>query len=144
MKKEKKPLFREQIPGIINKLVQIDQNSPDTIFLSYNFGGWEANIHIGGYDSNKDSEHLIEDDYLWKDDKDRKAAYAKALDYIKKNEGKYICLMNLRTGDKVYYGNKKAIVGTIIEGRTDFSIVETGEVHTILWFNKDETYFKTW
>lgn len=144
MKKEKKPLFQEQIPGIINKLAQIDQNSPDSIFLRYSFGGWEARVHIGGYDSEKESENLIEDDYIWKDDKDRKAAYTKALDYVKKNEGKYICLMNLKTGDKVYCDNKKAIVGTIIVGQTDFCIVETGEVRTLLGFNKEETYFKTW
>lgn len=40
--------------------------------------------------------------------------------------------------------NKKAIVGTILEGRTDFCIVDTGENHTLLGFNMDETYFKTW
>lgn len=108
MKKVKKPLFREQIPGIINKLAEIDQNSPDCISLYYNHGGWEANLYIGGFDSEKESIDLIEDDYIWKDDQDRKSAYAKALDYIKKNEGKYICRMNLKTGDKVYYDNLKS------------------------------------
>lgn len=144
MKKGKKPLFREQTPEIINKLVQIDQNSPDSIFLHYYHGSWEADVHIGGYDSEKESVKLIENDYSWKDDKDKKAAYAKALDYIKKNEGKYICLMNLKTGDKVYFDNKKAIVGTKREGMTDFFIVDTGETRSLLGFNQDETYFKTW
>lgn len=144
MKKGKKPLFQEQVPEIINKLVQIDQNSPDNIFLRYYHGCWEASLYVGGYNSEKESEELIKDDFIWMDDKDRKAAYTKALDYIKKNEGKSICLTNLKTGDKVYFKNQKAIVGTMKEGITDFYIESTGETHSLLGFNQDETYFKTW
>lgn len=142
--KKKKLQFREQIPEIINKLVQIDQNSPDTIFLNYFSGSWSASVHVGGYETNKESIDLIENDYQWMDDKDRKAAYAKALDYIKKNEGKSICLMNLKTGDKVYFDNQKAVVGTKKEGLTDFYIVDTGETRSLLGFNEDGTYLKTW
>ena len=144
MKKGKKTSFREQIPEIINKLVQIDQNSPDSIFLHYYYGSWEAHVHIGGYDNNKEYENLIEDNYDWEDDKDIKAAYAKALDYIKKNEGKSISMTNLKTGDKVYFDNKKAVVGTIKEGLTDFYIVDTGETRSLLGFNKGGAYLKTW
>lgn len=144
MAKNKKIAFREQIPEIISKLVQIDQNSPDSLFLYYDAGGWSANLHEGGYDPKKESVALIEDNYPWMSDKDQKASFAKALEYIKKNYGKSISLMNLKTGDKVYFDNKKAIVGTIREGVTDFSIVETGETRSLLGFNKDETYFKTW
>lgn len=144
MKKVRKPLFREQIPEIINKLVQIEQNSPDDIFLRYYHGCWEASLYTGGYDTKKESEELIRDDYNWMNDKDRKAAYAKALEYIKKNEGKSICLANLKTGDKVYYENQKAIVGTIREGVVDFCIENTGETRSLLGFSKNETYFKTW
>jgi hypothetical protein len=144
MKKISKPLFREQIPEIINKLAQIDQNSPDSIFIHYYHGSWSADVHIGGYDANKESVDLIKDDYKGMSDKDRKAAYSKAVDYIKKNEGKSICFMNLKTGDKVYFNNKKAIVGTIKEGITDFYIVDTGETRSLLGFDKDDTYFKTW
>lgn len=144
MKKGKKPLFREQIPEIINKLVQIDQNSPDNIFLHYYHGCWEASLYVGGYNPEKESEELIKGDFIWMDEKDRKAAYAKALEYIKKNAGKSISLINLKTGDKVYFKNQKAIVGTMKEGLTDFYIESTGETHSLLGFNEEETYFKTW
>ncbi len=144
MKKVSKPLFREQIPGIINKLAQIDQNSPDSIFIHYYHGSWSASVHIGGYATNKESIDLIKDDYVGMDDKDRKAAYAKAVEYIKKNEGKSICLMNLKTGDKVYFDNRKAIVGTISKGITDFYMVDTGETRSLLGLDKDDTYLKTW
>lgn len=144
MKNRKKPLFREQIPGIINKLVQIDQNSPDSIFLNYYHGCWEARLYISGYDSEKEPENLINNDFIWMDDKDRKEAYAKALEYIKKNEGKSVSLSNLKTGDKVYFDGQKAIVGTMKEGLTDFYIESTGETRSLLGFNNNETYFKTW
>lgn len=144
MAKKIKLPFKEQISGIINKLVNIDQNSSDSIFLHYYHGSWEASLYVGGYEASKESIDLIGDDFVRMNDESRKAAYTKALEYIKKNEGKSICLSNLKTGDKVYFDNKKAIVGTISEGCTDFSIVDTGETRTLLGFDRDETFFKTW
>ncbi|MEG0108336.1 MAG: hypothetical protein RR705_05740 [Lachnospiraceae bacterium] len=142
--KKKKLLFQEQIPEIINKLAQIAENSPDDIFLYYHYGTWDADLYVGGYDRDKKVEYLIETDLTWAGDTYRKTAYAKALDYIKKNEGKYISLRNLKTGDKVYYDKRKAIVGARNESGTDFCIVDTGEIRSLLEFNKDKTYFKTW
>lgn len=142
--KKKKLLFKEQIPEIINKLAHIAENSPDDIFLYYHYGTWDACLYVGGYDGDKKVEYLIETDLTWAGDTYRKTVYAKALDYIKKNEGKYISLRNLKTGDKVYYDNRKAIVGARNESGTDFCIVDTGEILSLLELNKDKIYFKTW